>query len=362
MPPPDLSALSDDQLLQMLQTASAPTPAPAPAPPPQPSPMQRRMGVGHQGNTAGQIATAVDQAPYNLGGWATDKASQMGASPELAAGIGAAGILAPHIATMGVGGAAADLVKSAPQAMGKWLMQKAVSPTLDSLKSGEAARAIETMLKEGISPTIGGMEKLQGKISTLNDQVKAAIASSSETVNKGEVGKRLFDTWEKFKSQVNPQGDLAAIKQAWMDFRNHPDLQGVTDIPVQLAQKLKTGTYRSLGEKTYGELGTASTETQKAIARGLREEISKKVPSVAEPLAKESDLLNVLTVAERRALQEGNKNVTGLSLLAHNPLAFMGMMADRSAAVKAALARMLYSGPKPVGQAAGSAALQGEER
>lgn len=223
------------------------------------------------------------------------------------------------------------------------LMQSAVKPTIKDLKSGDAARAISTMLDEGISPTAGGMEKLRGKIGELNDQIKTAIANSPASIDKFAVGKHLQDTFDRFVKQVNPTSDIEAIKSAWSEFLNHPMAPGASRIPVQMAQEMKQNTYKVLNKK-YGQVGAASDEAQKSIARGLKDEIASAVPEVGPLNAKESDLINALKVGERRALMSLNNNPMGLSLLTKDPAHWAMFMADRSSAFKALVARMLYSG------------------
>ena len=112
------------------------------------------------------------------------------------------------------------------------------------------------------------------------------------------------------------------------------------NIPVQLAQKLKQGTYKTLKGK-YGEEGSASTEAQKGLARGLKENIAEVVPGIGALNAEESRLFKTLGVAERRSLMDMNKNPLGLAALAGNPTGFAAFMADRSAAFKALVARMM---------------------
>lgn len=302
-----------------------------------------------------QSGEALDHAAYGAGETVSDAASKV-LPPEAAAGLG----YAANVATQAVpailgGGIAKTAASPAFEAGAKLLMQSALKPTIEQLRSGKAARAIDTLLEEGINPTKGGVDVLKTKIGDLGAEIKDVIANSAETVNKGEVGKRLLETYEKFKNQVNPEADLEAIKKAWIGFRDHPLLAGLQEIPVQLAQKLKQGTYKALGEKPYGELQGATTEAQKTLARGLKEEISKAVPEVAPLNARESNLLNALNVSERRALMDMNKNPMGIALLAHNPSTFAAFMADKSALFKSMVARMLYSGSEAIPQAAGSA-------
>jgi len=108
-------------------------------------------------------------------------------------------------------------------------------------------------------------------------------------------------------------------------------------------------------------VGSAETEAQKSIARGLKDEIADAVPEVAPLNARESDLLNALKVSERRALIEINKNPMGLSLLASNPATWAAFMADRSAGFKAIVARMLYSGQKAIPQVGTAARIGATE-
>lgn len=81
-------------------------------------------------------------------------------------------------------------------------------------------------------------------------------------------------------------------------------------IPVQQAQDMKQGTYRELKNK-YGQIGSAETEAQKALARGLKENIAEAVPEIAGLNAQESKLINALNITERRAFMEATKTRWG---------------------------------------------------
>jgi hypothetical protein len=133
-------------------------------------------------------------------------------------------------------------------------------------------------------------------------------------------------------------------------------LVGKNDISVQLAQDLKTGTYATLSKK-YGQLGSAETEAQKAIARGLKEKIADAVPGISGLNAEESKLIDTLKVAERRVLMQSNNNPGGLVWLAKNPEAAAAFVLDKSALFKSLLARMLYSGSERIPEAVAAAAI-----
>lgn len=299
--------------------------------------------------------SGIPQFAYDTGGKVTDLATGMGASPETAAKVGwGANVLTEGIPALLQGRLAQESIAPALESAGRNLMQRALKPPLAAQESGDAARAVETMLKEGYNPTLGAVKDMGQRIGTLGDQIKAALANSPETVSKAAVGQRLLETYNKFKSQVNPTADLAALRAAWDEFKNHPDLIGKTDIPIQLAQKMKQGTYAQLGERVYGELGSASTEAQKQLARGLKETIGEKVPSLLPWLEEQGSLVNAKALALRRALMSGNNNVMGLAPLAESKEAAIGFLADKSDIVKSLLARLLYSNAKGIGTAAGA--------
>jgi hypothetical protein len=215
------------------------------------------------------------------------------------------------------------------------------------------------MLQQGYSPTKGGVEQMQAEIARLNDEIAKSIAGSPATIEKQKVVDRMQGLLDKFKMQVTPTADVNAIKAAGDEFINHPMAPSpVTNIPVQLAQDMKQGTYRALGAKSYGEQKGASTEAQKALARGLKEEISAAVPEVAPMNALESELLNAKKIAAHRVAMDANKNPLGLGALISQPWMLPLWMWDRSPAAKAATARMLYSGSEAIpGSIAGGGAL-----
>ena len=307
-----------------------------------PGPQQQQMIDDMKARPWG---SGIPKAAYALGGKVTD----LTGSP--AAGY------ATNVATQAIPALMSGYkMAGAPEASmaekpASYLMQSALKPSKPDLASGDATKAIATMLQEGISPTSGGMSKSAAMADKLNEATNTAISGSQAEASIPEVVKRLDPLRAKVAMQVNPEADAAAVERAISEFKNSPAVSGAESIPVQLAQKLKSGTYSSLGNKAYGELGSSSTEAQKQLARGLREEVIAKVPEIAEGLKKESSLRNVMEVAANRALQDANKNPlslgTSIAAIMHDPLAAAGMWANASTPVKAMLARMLYTAGKP---------------
>lgn len=308
--------------------------------------------VGATQNTKAMTETMNKGADY-AGGRVTDVAANLGAPPEVAAGLGLAanvGVQAiPSLVGMYAGRQAAPIVEDSARS----LMQSAIKPTLKDLQTGKAQRAVQTMLDEGINPTMAGMEKIRSKASAIEDAVSAAIQGSGKTVDKGIVASRLQDLVSNIESKnPTPQQARAAVESVYDQFISNGLIP--KNIPVEQAQRFKQGIYEAIGKK-YGELGSDTIEAQKALARGLKEEIAKAVPSVSDLNAKASDLWNALSVAERKALLQTNNNPGGLALLTQNVPQFLAFMADKSQAFKGLVARMLYSNSQAIPGAIGAA-------
>lgn len=247
------------------------------------------------------------------------------------------------------------------------LMMSAIKPGKKELESGAGQRAVQTMLEEGVNPTVGrtifgrGLDTLQDKVYSLNNQIKDMIANSTEKISKSKVLSYLDDLENSYKFQFAPDSDIAAVQAVKKQFESHPLLPkaqktglietiipAADEFPVQLAQKMKQGTYKSIGEKNFSELGGATKEAQRAGAKGLKEEIARVEPMVNVLNAKESDLINALDVAESRAYNALKNNPAGIAGLANDPTKFALMMADRSDAFKALMARMMYQTKKGI--------------
>ncbi len=328
-------SMSDDQIIAAIKSVSAPAQPQAPA---KRTPESVAAGVVQGIRDLPQnLMSDIDKGANYAGGLATD----LTGSP----GVGTAVNTAIQALPMAVGAPIGQMVQKPVNAFSKWLMQSAVKPGAAALRKGQGDRAVQTLLDEGITVSRGGADKLRGLGEEQNRLAAAELAKyPNAQISKNAVASRLGDTERKFQAQVNPQADLAAIEGVDTSFLMHPQLAGRPTMPLQLAQELKQGTQRQLREK-YGEMGAASTEAQKALARGLREEIERVAPGVGPTNERASDFWNALRVVEPRALQAGNNNIGGLVPLASvaHPGAGAAMMLDRSAAAKSLLARALYS-------------------
>jgi hypothetical protein len=186
--------------------------------------------------------------------------------------------------------------------------QSALKPST-TLSEAERGAVVNTGLQEKIPVTQGGLDKLGGLIDDLNDKISATIATDpNRPINKFAVTSRLGGTAKKFATQVNPESDLNAISESGNEFlRNQPN-----DIPAADAQALKQGTYRALGDKAYGELKGATIESQKSLARGLKEEIATQFPEINDLNAQDSRAINLQDSLERAVNRIGNHQLLGI--------------------------------------------------
>jgi len=291
------------------------------------SPLVEALRTG--GMSAGAQTGAKALATRVAGGAATGGASAALLNPE-EAGTGAMIGGALPIAGAALRGAG-NLISP------ERLMQSALKPTLAQQQSGEAKAAIDTLLKYGINATQGGADKLKTMVQGVDQEISDLIAGSGKTVSKAKVLSALDDVKSRFTNQVSPTSDLSAIQNVADDFAQHP-LIAAGDIPVELAQKMKQGTYKVL-DKKYGQIGSAETEAQKGLARGLKEQIAEVVPEVSPLNAKQSELIKALKVTSRRAAMDDNRNPIGIAGLSTSPSQFAAMLADRSALLKSLAAR-----------------------
>ena len=300
------------------------------------------------------MGTLMERGGYKAGEMVTDALA-----PHVPANVAGAGGYAANVATQALPVLAGTLASKATlEPAMKWgskrLMQSALKPSAADIRSGDAAKAVDTLLKTKANVTPGGVVKLQ----SLKDDILAQVQKMLDDLPEGTVvtkqgaANEIRKTLDRFRNQVNSADDVKAITKSWKEFnQSQPNL-----IPVGKAHELKTGTHTMLKNKAYGELKNADIEAQKALARGLRKDIEEVVPQVGPMNKKLGEVMNALKQTEYRVPMAANRDMAGLSLLAENPAAALSMMADRSPYVKSYLAQLLYHGSGPLATGTGAGA------
>lgn len=243
-------------------------------------------------------------------------------------------------------------VANIPQAAGRVALmgktpegayESAMKPST-ALSPEQRSAIVQTGLEQGIPVSKSGVEKIGDLIDDLNSKIKAQIANDpTRPIDPNAVATRADAAKAKFTNQVNAQPDLNAIEASRQQFLTEqgakppvpavaPRPTGVLDAqgnPIMTqgsaasppapapamdaadAQTMKQGTYQVLRGK-YGEQGSASVEAQKALARGLKEEIATQFPEISNLNAAEGRLLDLQPVLERAVNRISNHQAIGI--------------------------------------------------
>jgi hypothetical protein len=213
-----------------------------------------------------------------------------------------------------------------------------------TISQADRASMVQTGLQNAIPVSKAGVEKLGDLIDDLNDKIKGTIAQDpTRTIDPNAVATRIQPTLDRFGNQVVAQPDLNAIEATRQQFLAERGARpGVPAIPPQPtgildaygrsvmnggtpavpptpappmnaidAQAMKQGTYGVLKGK-YGEQGSATVEAQKALARGLKEEIATQFPEISNLNAAEGKLLDLQPVLERAVNRISNHQIIGI--------------------------------------------------
>ncbi len=303
------------------------------------------MGIGGVPGAVGGAAVggATGEALKQLAHRAMGDESAPTSMGEAAAGMGGQAALQGGAELAG-----GLLVKGAAKAAPA-LMQSALKPAYKTVekavKNVEMPRVVKTLLDEGVNVTSGGIGKINSLLSATNKELDDIIANSTAKVFPENVIKAAEPVLARAGNQVAPMGDRAAAEGVIDEFaRVHggAPTYPMTPMRVQEAQALKQGTYKALGARAYGETKGAALETEKALARGLKEGIETAHPEVKGLNAREGALIEAKDAIAKRVALAGNRDPGGIGWIAEDPKSFMAFVMARSPAVKSMLARGLY--------------------
>jgi hypothetical protein len=306
-------------------------------------PMQAEQAKAQALQTSGHTALAVAHATASgvpiLGPWAANLAEQA-ATGDVGGAVARGGtqLLAPKV----IGPAAELVTKGASRAalLGKTpegAYESALKPST-TLSQADRATVVQAGLQNEIPVSKAGLEKLGDLIDDYNQKIKDQIASDpTRPIDPNAVATRTASARARFAKQVNAQPDLNAIEASKQQFLTEQGQKpGVPAQPTGLvdaqgnpimrpaqppqpappmnaadAQAMKQGTYGVLKGK-FGEQGSAAVEAQKALARGLKEEIASQFPEINNLNAAESKLLDLQPILERAVSRISNHQIIGI--------------------------------------------------
>ncbi len=189
------------------------------------------------------------------------------------------------------------------------MYQSALKPPTGKNTASRNQQAIETGLREGIPVSEKGLAKLTDTLDNLNAKVEQVINTNpGAPISKFNVSGRLGNTQQRFANQVAPGSDLGAINDVGAEFYGSQP----ANIPAAQAQALKQGTYKAIGSRNYGEVKAARVEAEKALARGLKEELEVQFPEIKGLNAKEARLYSLEPLLQRALGRISNHELLGI--------------------------------------------------
>lgn len=223
------------------------------------------------------------------------------------------------------------------------LYQSALKPST-TMEPALRERAITTGLDANIPVSEKGFINLHSLIDDLNSRIKGIVGGTSKTVDPNKAASRVGSVRKRFAEQVNASDDLRTIDQTKQNFLDEqgakpgkpaqpPSPTGVLDengrpimnagseatpakpappMAAERAQSLKEGTYRQLKSRAYGELKSAQIEAEKALARGLKEELEVQFPEIKGLNAQESKFLGLEPLLARSLGRISNHEMLGI--------------------------------------------------
>jgi hypothetical protein len=183
------------------------------------------------------------------------------------------------------------------------MYQNSLKPSTTNTPA-ENLRMVRTGLESGTPVSEAGAAKLTGLIRDLDTKIEAEIAANPNApINKFRVASRLNSPAGRFTQQVAPDADLQHIGDVGNEFLGSQP----GTITAEDAQALKKGTYRSVSDRAYGEVATARLEAEKALARGLKEELEAHFPELKKLNAEQARYLDLRGELEKAVNRAANR-------------------------------------------------------
>lgn len=276
--------------------------------------------------TAASAVPGIGPLAVDIAERGVEKGDVSGALTEAALNAALPKVVPAAARVIGKGGSlAAELGQGAANTLAERLYESALKPGPRTNTLPEVSRMVKTGLREGVSLSGRGGRKLNRTVGELNNEIKAVIDAGNAagvTISPAKAAQAVNAVAAKFKMQATPRSDLAAIGGAKKEFLTEhsrpirlPSGQTIRQeipIPASKAQAIKQGTYQRLGEKAYGEVGTARVEAEKGIARGLKDELAQAFPEIKDLNLREGDLLDLKPELEAALNRGRNRELFGI--------------------------------------------------
>lgn len=323
----------------------------------------------------GNVPKIIGNAAYSAGGAATDLAAKV-LPPERAAAVGVVANAGVQAIPMLINPSAnatnsvaqqfgAKAARSPLRTSAEWLMRNAIGSSKKSSLSGNSDIAVKEMLDRGVNVSQDGVDKLSSLMDDVENKISTLAAQYPKaTVNKQAVASRIIDEIARIE-KTNPTPSVArkAAEGIYDEFISNPLV--ADNIPVAAAQQFKRGIYASIRD----HYGLPTHMPQKALGRGFKEELENAIPGIDKLNAEQQKLIITLKETASRAATEKNKlpvsPFSAISASTGNPQGIalaVAYHAERSAAFRSVLARILNASQDPTSKILSSAAIAAQQK
>ena len=184
------------------------------------------------------------------------------------------------------------------------------------LSEQERTKLAQIAVDNEIMPTSKGLDKLNAKISGLNDTI-TGLVDDATTRGKRVPMKRLFTEFGALEKEVALTGRPIAAQRAINNVRKEitkiNKQVGRKDYSPQEIQKLKQNIYKETGSY-YSSISEnpASVKAQQAVARAAKESLEEIFPEIKHLNKAEGEFIQLKNAIERSAARIENRDILGI--------------------------------------------------
>lgn len=247
---------------------------------------------------------------------ASEEGANVGSVAKGAAG-GAAGAGVLHGAGKVVGKAFGKVTKDLPERLMESVFKEPIKDTRAAIKGGQSLgkKALEKGTKGLTDEAI-----YKNSVEMLNqfeDQLQSKLETSKRIIPLGEIKETVAPLIKKYASA----GNTSAVSNITNRLEALEQYHGKS-IPAQVANELKRTLYDE-ARNGYGQLASENIEGVKAIAKGLKEAIAKRIPGANEINKELSFHGKIADSMVDKLARSGRNNIIGLTDI---PFAGVGMV------------------------------------
>lgn len=253
----------------------------------------------------------------------------VGALADLAGLLSGAGSVtrAPQLSRMGAAldpvnlGAKATsaAVRNAPRLIPEKLTPTGMYQSAAKFNTTTPSRAeiTETALRNRIMPTEAGLNRLQGLIGGLNNQLDTLIQTAQETgqtVPVSEVFRNIDELRDRMGGvRLDAPQNLETIDRVVSDFRQFMEDNNVERLSAEDLQKLKTAAYERINFDARRQTGDLPREeAYKSTARAAKEILEGMAPGVRDVNQQLGSLYELQKYLPQKVARVENRDITSI--------------------------------------------------